>query len=129
MSLEQEKRDIEQTIQLFFDGFDNLDGDLVKKAFHSNAFLFDTTEEGSQGIPITAFCNNFLPFIKNHPEHPWNKEKCKKAMTILDITNDVAVVKAEWIFSDLTMTDYYTLIRLNSVWYITNKVWNTHYHK
>ena len=46
---------------------------------------------------------------------------------MLDITDDVAVAKVEWRFSFLTMTDYYTLLRLNDTWYITNKVWNDKY--
>ncbi len=124
-----EKNNIMQTLQKFFNGFDNLDGEMVKEAFHSNAFFYDTTEEGAKGVPIETICNNFLPFIKNHPEHIFNKEKCKKEVVLLDITGDAAVAKVEWRFSKLTMTDYYTLLKINGTWYIMNKVWHTKFHE
>ena len=36
MRLEHEKSEIKKTIQLFFDGFDNLDAELIIKAFYSD---------------------------------------------------------------------------------------------
>lgn len=122
--LELEQKAITDTLQCFFDGFDNRDGSLVKQAFHPQAFTFNTSKEASQGIPINMFCDSFLPFVKQHPEHPWNKEVCEKEVLMIDITEDVAIAKVEWRYSFLTMTDYYTLILIDGKWLITSKVWH-----
>lgn len=121
---EVEKSGILKTLGYFFDGFDRRDGELVRKAFHPNAFLYNSAQEAAQGIPIAVFCDEFLPYVKNDPNHQWNKEKCEKEVVMLDITEDAAVCKVEWRYSFLVMTDYYTLVRIEDDWFITNKVWN-----
>ena len=122
---DKDKDGIMQTLQCFFSGFDAKDGAVVKQAFHPQAFLFNASEkEAAQGIPIQIFCDNFLPFIKANPEHPWNSETCEKEVLMIDSTGDAAVAKVAWRFSFLVMTDYYTLMRLDGKWLITGKVWH-----
>ncbi len=123
--LNKDKDGIMQTLQCFFAGFDAKDGAVVKQAFHPQAFLFNASEEeAAQGIPIHMFCDNFLPFIKANPQHPWNQETCEKEVLMIDITEDAAIAKVEWRYSFLVMTDYYTLMRQGDKWLITCKVWH-----
>lgn len=120
---ELEREKIKELLQRFFDGFDNLDGEVIKKVFHPKAFLFDSSREGLEGFPIVAFCDMFLPMVKNDPNHLWNKEKSRKNVVLIDITGDAASAKVEWIFSNLKYTDYYTLLNIDDEWYIINKTW------
>ena len=61
MNIEQEKNEIEKTIQMFFDGFDNFDAELINKAFYNGKIeMFTIRESGKLNrTPVSNFPNWF----------------------------------------------------------------------
>jgi hypothetical protein len=118
-----EKEAIKQTLQYFMDGFDKLDGSIVQKAFHPKAQLFCNINGRFLEQSIEEFCKN-LEHAKNYPDHPYNKEKCKKHVVYIDVFDNAASAKVEWIFSEFIYHDYYNMLKIDKQWYIMNKVFS-----
>jgi len=133
MNIEQEKKEIEKTIQLFFDGFDNFDASLILQAFcNDKAKMYSAREpSGKKKInetPVNYWVKIFDD-VKNQPDNIWNKEKSIKNIVYIDVSGRAAQAKVEYIFSAYTYVDYYNLLKIENRWYITNKTFDTIYNE
>jgi hypothetical protein len=127
MNIEQEKKEIEKTIQFLFDGFDNLDAELIIKAFYSDKaemFSLKKTVPRINKTPVSDWVE-MCEKAKKQPDNIWNKEKSEKNIVYIDITERAAQAKVEYIFSTYKYTDYYNLLKVGSQWVITNKTFET----
>jgi hypothetical protein len=122
--VEKEQESIKQTLQYFFDGLDNLDAESIKKAFYPQARSFCITSHGLGGMPVDNW-NRVIESVKKDPEHPFGKEKSKKNVVYIDVTETAASAKVEWVFSEFMFTDYYNLLKIDGQWRIMNKVYHT----
>ena len=127
MNIEQEKKEVEKTIQMFFDGFDNFDAELINKAFYSAKAEMFSVRESSEKVNKTPVNNwaKIFERVKSEPDNIWNKEKSKKNIVYIDITGRAAQAKVEYIFSAYKYTDYYNLLKIENQWFITNKTFET----
>ncbi len=120
---DKEKKSIERTLRLFFDGVDKLDSDSLKKALHPFHQSFNMTQNGLCRMPMPAW-DKFFEQVKNDPDHAFNKKSKKKILSI-DVTGTAASAKAELAFSDAVYTDYYNLLKVGDDWYIMNTTYHT----
>jgi hypothetical protein len=123
MNINAERKKINDTLQYFFDGLDNLDAETIKKAFHPDAWFFSVSEDGLGSRPV-AHWDETIKQAHSDPNHLF-REKSRKNIVFIDITGDAASAKVEWVFTDLMFTDYYNLLKLDGRWYIMNKIYHT----
>jgi hypothetical protein len=123
MSNTREEGAIRQTLQYFFDGLDNLDARLIRKAFYAKAWSYCITADGAPGGMSVNEWDRMIEEIKRNPDHPYVKERSKKNILYMDVTGNCASAKVEWVFSYFMFTDYYNLLRIGGRWYITSKVY------
>lgn len=112
--LAAEKELVNQTIQLYFDGWGTGDTTKVGKAMHRTCHL-KVFREG-QFIDIDR--NTYLSRFKL-------RERDKDLITRivqLDITENIASAKAEIITAKDIYTDYFNLIKTDEGWFIVDKV-------
>ncbi len=124
MAQEREKDAIMSTLQYFFDGLDNVDAGTIKKAFYPGAWQFSVGPDGLRANPVGHW-DKTCKAAADNPEHFFNKENSRKKVVYIDITGDAAAAKVEWVFSQFTYTDYYTLLKMDGRWYIMNKIFHT----
>jgi hypothetical protein len=123
MNIEQEKKEIEKTIQLFFDGFDNSDAELIIKAFYSDKAEMFSLKKSVPKVNRTPV-SDWVKMCEEAKKQP-NIEKSEKNIVYIDITGRAAQAKVEYIFSTFKYTDYYNLLKVGNQWVITNKTFET----
>ncbi len=123
--------EIRKTIQLFFDGFDNFDAEMIKRAFYSDKAEMFSVNENSLKLRKNQIknWNKIFEDVRKDPNNIWNKEKSKKKIIYIDITGSAANAKVEYKFSEYVYTDYYNLIKADGSWYIVNKIFDTEFFK
>lgn len=131
MDVAQEKEEIKKTIQMFFDGFDNFDAELIIKAFYNEKAEMFSIKESSKKLNKSAVKNWFKIFekVRNQEDNIWNTEKSEKNIVYIDVAGYAASAKVEYKFSSYIYTDYYNLLKIEGHWYIVNKTFNTEYFK
>lgn len=120
-----DKEAIEKTLQYFFDGVDELDIDLIKKALHPECRSFYISENGTVGGLHYSEWEDYLKSVKKKPDHPLCRAKSFKQIAYIDISGTAASAKAELIFNNCTFIDYYNLLKVNGHWYIVNTTFHT----
>ncbi|MCP4580245.1 MAG: nuclear transport factor 2 family protein [candidate division Zixibacteria bacterium] len=123
MNTDIEKESINNTLRYFFDGLDNLDAGMIKKAFHPEARSFCVMDSGL-GSRSVSHWDDTIRDAQDDPNHLF-REKSRKNIVFIDITGDAASAKVEWVFTDLMFIDYYNLLKLDGRWYIMNKIYHT----
>lgn len=123
MEINEERINIEKTLQYFFDGLDRLDAITIKKAFHPDARSF-FVEQDTLGINMIDHWTQTTQTAKDDPDHPF-RTKSRKNIVYIDITGVAASAKVEWIFQDFMFTDYYNMLKIGGRWYIMNKIYHT----
>ena len=119
----QDKKDFEEiqnTVQLYFDGMYHSDTGLLKQAFHSAAFLMGYYEGNFAHIPLETW----LDIIGKTPAPSKNGEVYDMRIVSIDITETVAVVKVADLYLGLRFTDYLSLVKTGDGWTIVNKVFH-----
>lgn len=118
-----QKEEVEHTIQIFLRGFDDLDPEIIAKAWHEQGTLQFVGEDGLQVIPITRYYDSVRSF-KADPDHYFHKEKGKKTFVDIDVCGTAARAKVKWEFPEFTFTDYYSLLKIDGQWQIVTKIWH-----
>ncbi len=123
--MDLEEGAIRQTLQYFFDGFDNLDAILIKKAFHPEAQTRYIANNGSVAGMQVSDWDESMQKARENPDHPLQKETSRKNIIYIDVTGTAAAAKVEWVFTGFMFTDYYNLLKIDGRWYIMNKAYHT----
>lgn len=115
---------IKETLQYFFEGFDNLDTELICKAFHQTAFLMEITPNGLMSMSQHDWYA-YLNSIKEDKNHPFIEQRFMKTIKTIDVTGTAASVKVEWESETIRFTDYYNMLKVDEKWLIMNKIYTT----
>jgi hypothetical protein len=118
-----EKEKIEKTLNCFFEGLDDLDVDMIKKALHPLQRSFCITPDGLCGMFVSSW-DKFIEKVKNNPNHSFRRGSKKRILSI-DIAGNAASAKAELAFSDVIYTDYYNLLKIDDQWFIMNTTYHS----
>jgi aldose sugar dehydrogenase len=116
-----ERQLIEQTIQLYFDGWATGDTTKVSKAMHASCHL-----KNYNNGKFTKFSRTqYLGFFKPH-ERPAN---LSTHIVGIDVTNNIAGAKVEISTARDLFTDYFNLMKTNEGWLIVDKISTRTPHK
>lgn len=116
-----ERQLIEQTIQLYFDGWAKGDTAKVGKAMHTSCHLKNYRD----GKFIEFTRNEYLSLFKPH-KRPKN---LSTKIVSIDITNNMGSAKVEISTERDLFTDYFNLMKTNDGWVIADKVSTRTAHK
>ena len=110
----KEKELIEQTIEIYFDGW--MTGDTLKigKVMHNTCNL--KTVKDNEVIVIDR--KSYLSRFKLRPK----LENSFGKIISIDITGRIASAKCEIEIPERIFTDYFNMIKLNDEWYIVDKI-------
>lgn len=109
-----EKALIENTIQLYFDGWMTGDTSKVGKAMHSTCHLKVYRDNVFRDISRTQYLSGF----KLHPKEDGTFGRIKS----VDVTGNIANAKCELETPKAIFTDYFNLIKIQDFWYIVDKI-------
>jgi aldose sugar dehydrogenase len=109
-----EKALVENTIQLYFDGWMTGDTSKVGKAMHSTCHLKVYRDNVFRDISRTQYLSGFKP----HPKEDGTFGRIK----FIDFTGNIASAKCELETPKAIFTDYFNLIKVQDFWYIVDKV-------
>lgn len=107
--------DIQACIENYFLGTHEADITRVKKAFHPDCKITGFIKESHTEMTLPQFCERINEARKSLP-----KEYDKKIISI-DLQENIAMVKARVLVSEVYFTDYITLLCLNGEWKIRQK--------
>lgn len=116
-----ERQLIENTIQLYFDGWATGDTNKVGKAMHASCHL----KNYNNGKFVDYSRAQYLSFFKPH-ERPAN---LTTRIVSIDITNNMGSAKVEISTAKDLFTDYFNLMKTTEGWFIADKVSTRTPHK
>jgi hypothetical protein len=109
-----------QTVQYYFDGMYNGDIELLKKAFHPDAFLFGYL----RGDYMHFSAKDWFKVVKGRPAPSKEGEEYDMRVVSTDLTGEAATVKVADLYMGLRFTDYLTLSKIEGEWVIVNKAFH-----
>ena len=121
--MSQEKSDLDlisHTVQYYFDGMYHGDIELLKKAFHPDAFLFGHL----RGEYMHFSAKDWFNIVKERPVPSKEGEEYDMRIVSTDVTEDAATVKVADLYMGLRFTDYLTLSKVDGEWVIINKAFH-----
>ena len=113
-TLTDDKANIEQTIQNYFDGWLTGDSTLIGSAMHPSCHL-KFFPRGEYGMRTR---NQYLSGFKPRPR----LEGGQGTIINIDITRNTAAAKVELEIPGRVFTDYFNLLRIEGRWYIMDKI-------
>ena len=112
--IQAEKALINQTIDLYFEGWMTGDTTLLGKAMHSTCKLKNVKDE-----KVLVFDRaKYLSFFKPRPR----RENAGGRVVSINVTANIAAAKCEIYTVDRFYTDYFNLMKLEDRWYIVDKI-------
>ena len=116
-----ERQLIENTIQLYFDGWATGDTNKTGKAMHASCHL----KNYSNGKFTQFTRNEYLGLFKPHERPP----QLTTRIVSIDITNNMGSAKVEISTAKDLFTDYFNLMKTDEGWFIADKVSTRTPHK
>lgn len=111
---ESEKVLINQTIDMYFEGWMTGDTTLLGKAMHSTCKLKNVKDE-----KVLVFDRaKYLSFFSPRPR----RENAGGKVLQIDVTRNVAAAKCRIHTADRLYIDYFNLMKLDGRWYIVDKI-------
>jgi aldose sugar dehydrogenase len=105
---------IESTVNLYFDGWGTGDSSKVGKAMHSTCHLKYFRDGKFTDISRLDYLSKF----KLHAR----PDSLVTRIASIDITDNIASVKAEIITATHLFTDYFNMIKTDEKWFIVDKI-------
>ncbi len=109
-----EKEQIQQKIQLYFDGWDEGDTTKIGKAMHTTCHLKFFRDNKFTDMTRADYLGRFKPKTKD--------KSLKSSILSLDITENIAAAKTEINNEKAIYIDYFNLIKTNEGWFIVDKI-------
>jgi hypothetical protein len=116
-TLEDEKKAITRTIQLYFDGMMERDRTKLDAAFDPAARLIGYRGENFTVTPYEQWASGTAKGEKRDPSKFENK------LLDIDIKGYTALAKTELFWPGIYYYDYLTLIKIDGQWKIVHKTW------
>jgi len=111
-----ERAAVEATVQLYFQGHATGDGNLFRKAFHPDAFVF-WVDKGALAKRSSA---EFAGGASGKPAD--DEARRVRKILMVDITGTAAIVKVELAYPTMHFIDYLSLVKLDGSWVIIDKI-------
>ena len=109
---------IREVVQLYFDGIIKYDEQALRKAFHADASIIGSKDDGTQ---------DWEPFqewvLYTRGKAPDPSGRNNRILSI-DITGRAAVVKTDLDWPSVHYVDYLSLLKIDGQWKIVNKIWH-----
>lgn len=113
---------ITRTIDAYFQGMHQSDRHLIESAFHPDAVISGHFD----GAYRRRTRDGFAEFVSSVPAPAKNGVPFDMAITAIDVTGDVAMVKVRDLYLNRYFIDYLTLLKSGGAWKIINK---TYFHE
>lgn len=110
---------IAATVQHYIDGAREGSGATMKQAFHDNAWIFGHASDGLFAAPIQELFDR----VDQRGAAP----ETEAHIVSIDVAESAATVRLEldkW--AGRRFTDFFTLVKIDGRWQITNKVYHLH---
>ncbi len=112
--IQVEKALINQTIDMYFEGWMTGDTTLLGKAMHATCQLKNVKDE-----KVLVFDRaKYLSFFKPRPR----RENAGGRVLEIDVTSNIATAKCEIQTADRLYIDYFNMMKLDGRWYIVDKI-------
>jgi aldose sugar dehydrogenase len=113
-SMQSEMQQIEKTVSWYFDGWGTGDSTKVGKAMHSTCHLKYFRDGKFTDITRADYLSRF----KLHAR----PDSLITRIAAVDISGNIASVKAEIITTTHIFTDYFNMIKTDEQWFIVDKI-------
>lgn len=110
---------IENTIQNYFQGYQNADTALIKNAFHSDTKLLSVSEGK---LDVTEM-KDWLKNLEDRHARGDIRTGMLKILSI-DETDETASVKLNIRFPKFEFTDYLSLLKIEGKWIVVGKIYH-----
>jgi len=112
--VEQEKKKITETIEMYFEGWMTGDTTKLGKAMHRTCQLKNIKDDD-----VIIFDRaTYLGFFKPRPR----RENAGGEIIHINVTDDIGSAKCEIHTADRLFTDYFNLMKIKDDWYIVDKI-------
>jgi hypothetical protein len=109
---------IRQTVQHYVDGGRNRDSLALRKAFHPEARMLFAREGKLVVVPI----GEYITRVGSEKLKPGEVDSTQRKVVSVEVVGDAAVAKLELKRPGALLTDYMSLLKVDSRWLIVNKI-------
>lgn len=113
-----EEEAIRAVVQLYFDGIIKYDEEALRKAFHPEAHVCGTKDDG------TADWQKFQDWVLYTRGEAPDPAGRNNTLIAIDIAGRAAAVKTVLDWPNVHYTDYLSLLKIDGEWKIVNKIWH-----
>jgi hypothetical protein len=110
--------DIQALITQYFDGLHTKDIDAIEQVFWGHAEITGYYE----GDFVHSKLNDYLSILKRMSAPNMIGEDFEMHISSIEIIGSIASVKTRYVFQALNYVDFLSLIKIDDVWKIVNKV-------
>lgn len=121
-SKEQSIKEIREVLNKFFEGFENIDTTSLKNVLHPEGISINIYSDSIKETYFKDWIKD-VSVVKSFPSHPWNNTTPQKNILSLEVHDNSASAKIEWVYPNERFIDYYSFIRMDDQWFIMNKIW------
>jgi len=115
------EKQIEDTIQTYFDCMYESSAEKVHSAFHPNAKITGYLEDGLHEMTVSDFAN----FVESQLPSPKEKgESIRLDILSIDIAGNTAVAQVRDDYLGMTFLDTLSLLKVSGKWSIYNKLFH-----
>ena len=116
-----DKKQIEDTVQTYFEGMYESSADKTHAAFHPNAKITGYLQNGLQEMSV----DDFAAFVASQQPSPKDKgEPARCKILSLEIAGDTAVTRVRDDYLGMTFLDTLSFIKTDDQWSIYNKLFH-----
>ncbi len=117
-----ERKQIDQTLDEYFQGMHLSRGDLIEKCFHENGTVCGFSSSSGERLDMDK--EAFVKFVSSQPPPAENGEPFDMSLKSLDVKGRVAMAFVDDLYLGKRFTDYLLLVKDGETWTILNKVWH-----
>lgn len=110
--------EIQQVLNLYFEGVYNGNVDKLKQAFHPQALLFGDVNQ----IPYFKTLHEYLEIVKNRKSPKDQGEEFDMVVHGIEVIGNMAIAKVGMRILNYEYRDFLSLISTGGTWQIVNKV-------
>ncbi|MGW9684699.1 nuclear transport factor 2 family protein [Flagellimonas sp. 2504JD1-5] len=114
----ENRAEIEQLINDYFEGIFNGETDKLEKCFHDGLYLYGDIK----GEDYLKSKHEYIDGVKSRKSPKELNEKFNMSIIGLDILGKVAMAKLHVPFSGYNYYDYLSMAKMNDKWIIVNKI-------
>lgn len=114
--------EVRQALEHYLAGHATGDGGHHRMVFHPESRLYWIVD----GELRTRTSDEYIAGAPGEPAA--NEEERRRRIAMVDVTGDAAVARVELEYPGVSITDYFTLLKIDGEWRIMNKVFHVRRH-